>query len=197
MSLATGRRAGRMSGMRGLWYGALLVLVGISLGHARAPGGLVCRLPEGVLTLPAPGPEEDWIRRPPSDSGDLLFPDGVMLLSMRQRRPGGAMVTVSLDQNRPITVAEQAAFRALAGDRAEAGSMRLWELPGWCWIVQEFSSPSERILTAQEFAGPYGIAYIFWLAPTDTPEEQDRLAREILTRWAPVWEPFAEASPEE
>ena len=146
-------------------------------------------VPEGTLAIPLPTEDDGWHCTFPEKVGDLLFPDGVTLASMRQTKERGTMVTLSLDERHPTPAAEQAAFLALAKDREKAGRMAIWELNERTWIVQEFRSPSERVLAVQTFLGPYALGYLFWFAADGAPEEQAIQAQAILTRWHPVWRP--------
>ncbi|MFP4282333.1 MAG: hypothetical protein ACLFR7_04365 [Opitutales bacterium] len=169
-----------------------LLATGLALlGADRLGGAIILRqvLPEGVLELPLPGPEEGWEKAAPESPGDLLFAEGVTLAWLRQEGMDGVMVTVSLDEGAPLSPAAQAEFLALARRRAAEGRMELWDLAEHLWIVQEFRSPSERVLATQTFAGPYTLAYVFWLPPQGEEALQESHVREFLTRWAPRWSP--------
>jgi len=143
----------------------------------------------GAVQIPVPPTSAGWETRDRIEDGDLLFADGVRLLTLAETGGEGTILTVSLDQNRPMSAEERAAFIALARDRAEAGRMELWTIDDRLWIVQEFRSPSERVVAAQMFVGPYTLAYLFWFDPGESEASQDALARELLTRWAPRWIP--------
>lgn len=172
-----------------------IALLLAAIGRAN-PAAMAYATPAGTLRIELPGEHAGWVAQQPNNAGDLLFPDGVTLVALRESGEAGVMVTISLDHNHPVAAPERAAFGALAQERAADGRMEVWQVGERQWILQEFRSPSERVLAAQTFVGPYALAYLFWFGAEASIEHQEACARAVLSRWGPGWEPATPAPAE-
>lgn len=167
----------------------LIVLLGSSGMGAAEAIDVRYQSDAGELVLALPTVGENWQKAPPSTEGDLLFPDGVQLAFLRRLGEDSPIsLTVSFDIGNPTPATKQAAFLDLAEEKARLHFMDRWREGDRIWIVQEFLSPTERVLAVQTFVGPYALACLFWLDSEDDAADQDRWARQYVRamgiRWA-------------
>lgn len=163
-----------------LWLGIGVVLPVLAAAAGSGPIELRYLGEVGELVIEAPREGLDWSASEPSTEGDLLFPDGVQLAHLRYRGEAVFNLTISFDVGQPTTAAKRAAFLDLAQEKMEQETMYLWNEGDRLWILQAFISPSERILAAQSFVGPYALACLFWMESGGDEAAQERLVRHYL-----------------